>query len=389
MNSRWQMNCVQRKMCELLRVDAIKDHNYDLNNDELLECAVIHEVAGAIVHNRLQSVMRENCSLDCLPLKWYTIYQETQTRISGYMKELDYIAEQLNQHNIPLIALKNCGIARGIYPYPGAVSMGDVDVLVRKSDFLRAHEILIQNNYHFEFRSPLERADVASAELNGGAEYWKLLPNGEKLWFELQWRPVSGRWLRPDQEPSADELMERSIPIQGTALRLLAPEDNLLQVALHTAKHSYVRAPGFRLHLDVDRIVRAYPQLDWELFLRQVKILQVNTAVYFSLLIPYDLFGTPIPNAVLDATRPSMWKEQTIIRYLNRVSLFDPLKRKFDKVGYIFFNSMLYDNPSGLLRSIFPKGSWMRQRYGFNNNLLLPYYHGRRLIDITLRRVNT
>jgi len=56
---------------------------------------------------------------------------------------------------------------------------------------------------------------------------------------------VAGRWIRPDQEPGAEELLARSISIPGSAARLLAPEDNLLQIALHTAKHSYVRAPGF------------------------------------------------------------------------------------------------------------------------------------------------
>ena len=88
-----------------------------------------------------------------------------------------------------------------------------------------------------------------------------------------------------DQEPQAEELLARSVPIPGSAARLLAPEDNLLQVALHTAKHSYVRAPGFRLHTDVDRIVRRQP-LNWEVFLTRVMSLEVKTPVYFSRRFP-------------------------------------------------------------------------------------------------------
>jgi hypothetical protein len=267
--------------------------------------------------------------------------------------------------------------------------MGDLDVLVEKRHFRRAHEILLSEGYHFEFRSPLEKTNLTDAEENGGAEYWKILPNGKKLWFELQWRPVAGRWIRPDQEPSAEELIDRSIPIPGTALRLLAPEDNLLQVALHTAKHTYVRAPGFRLHLDVENIVRAYPDLDWDLFVRRVESLQVKTAVYFSLHIPYELFGTPIPARVRKVLRPPRWKELLIVQWLNRVRLFNPHKKKFSKLGYILFNALLYDDFKGLLRGIFPNRTWMRNRYGFNNSLLLPFYHCRRLLDLTLRRANT
>ena len=92
----------------------------------------------------------------------------------------------------------------------------------------------------------------------------------ERLWWELQWRPVSGRWIRPDQEPDSAGLVDRSRPMEGTRARLLSPVDNLLQVALHLAKHSYVRAPGLRLHTDVDRVVRRQP-IDWEAFAAELR----------------------------------------------------------------------------------------------------------------------
>lgn len=267
--------------------------------------------------------------------------------------------------------------------------MGDLDVLVEKRHFRQSHKILLAEGYNFEFRSPLEETDLEAAEAGGGAEYWKRLPNGEKLWFELQWRPVAGRWIQPDQEPSAGELIARSIPIPETAVRLLSPEDNLLQVSLHTAKHTYVRAPGFRLHLDVERIVRAYPNLDWKVFTERVKKLQVKTAVYFSLKIPHELFGIPIPEEVLSTLRPSAWKERVIIRWLARVGLFNPKERKFSKPGYILFNMLLYDDFRGLWRGIFPSPNWMKERYGFHSNWLLPWYHLKRLLNLTLKRVNT
>ena len=229
-----------------------------------------------------------------VPAPWRQAHEETLQRLCLYLGELDRLAARLAGDGIPLVALKNGGIARGIFPCPGCCPMGDLDVLVEKRHFRRAHELLLDEGYTFEFRSPLEKASLEAAESGGGAEYWKVLPGGEKLWLELQWRPVAGRWIRPDQEPKAEELLARSIPIPGSAVRLLAPEDNLLQIALHTAKHSYVRAPGFRLHTDVDRVVRRQP-LNWEVFLTRVMSLEVKTPVYFSLAIPRFLFGTPIP----------------------------------------------------------------------------------------------
>jgi len=341
-----------------------------------------NHVAPVVAHALMDS------SIGDLMPQWRAVHDETCARILAYLAELDQVAARLADEGIPLVALKNGGIARGIYPCPGCCPMGDLDVLVEKRHFRRAHQILLDNGYHFEFRSPLEEAELAAAEKEGGAEYWKILPNGDKLWFELQWRPVAGRWIRPDQEPSVGELMAHAVPIQGTAVRLLSPEDNLLQVALHTAKHSYVRAPGFRLHLDADRIVRRQ-SIDWDAFMTRVLRLQVKTAVYFSLAIPRALFQTPIPESVVDRLKPPAWKEQLISRWLQRAGLFNPDERKFSRVGYIVFTALLYDDLGGLWRGIFPSRAWMRERYGFQSDWLLPYYHGRRLVDLALRREST
>jgi hypothetical protein len=325
---------------------------------------------------------------DDLPAHWAEAHNETQQRVGAYLRELDRIAGMLAGQGIRLVALKNGGIARGIYPCAGCCPMGDLDALVEERNFRKTHDLLVDDGYRLAFKPPSTLPSIEAAEANGVAEYDKELENGEKLWFELHSRPVTGRWIRPDQEPKAEELLERSLPIPGSAARLLAPEDNLLQVALHTARHSYVRAPGFRLHTDVERIVRRQA-IDWEVFLRQASNLQVKTAVYFSLAIPRLLFETPIPQEVLRRLRPAGWKENWIAAWLERAGLFYPDERKFGRAGYVAFTALLYDDAGGLWKAAFPERAYMRQRYAMRSDLLLPYYHLKRLADLALRRVST
>lgn len=365
-------------------IGAAEEFFTSFGDDEAFGISSDNQVETIVAHRLLMS---ERIRLSPNS-RWISSHSENHTRLSAYLQELDRIADELNHQGIRLLALKNGGIARGIYSCPGCCPMGDLDTLIERRHFRQAHEILLRNGYTFKFRSALEVEDLDQAEASGGGEYWKLLPNGEKFWLELQWRPVAGRWIRPDQEPSAEELMTRSVPIPGTAVRLLAPEDNLLQVCLHTAKHSYVRAPGFRLHLDVERIVHGQI-VDWQVFLERVEKLQVKTAVYFSLAIPKELFDTPIPEAVLARLRPSAWKDRLISRMIARAGLFNPNERKFSRVGYIFFNILLYDDLGGLLRSVFPSGEWMRKRYSIRQGWQYPYYYARRLVDLALRRENT
>lgn len=305
-----------------------------------------------------------------------------------YLEQLDRVAAALAEEGIGLVALKNSGIARGLFPDLAGCPMGDIDVLVSPGQFRRAHEVMKRLGFELGDRSPFEMADIEEAERHGGAEYTYRLSDGSVLWFELQWRPVAGRWIRPDQEPPADELIARSVPIPGSAARLLAPEDNLLQVCLHTAKHSYVRAPGFRLHTDVDRIVRRCA-IDWGQFCTRVERIGVRTAVYLSLAIPAAMLGTPVPAEVLARLDFSPRKHRLMLRWLERVGWFNPKQKKWSKLGYIGFNLLLYDTLGGIARAVFPESSWMVKRYGIQRRWTLPVWYVVRAFQLLFNRANT
>ncbi|HVF90454.1 MAG TPA: nucleotidyltransferase family protein [Blastocatellia bacterium] len=390
MGMKMKLSCHESLLCALVADSPMTDRalaaerlRRELGDLRAFELAEKNQVAPHMAHALAEAGEHAE-----LPGRWREAHERTHKRISAYMAEMDEVASRLSEAGIRMVALKNAGIARGIYDCPGCCPMGDLDVLVEKSDFRRAHGVMLGAGYNFEFRSPLEEAELEAAEAGGGAEYWKMLADGEKLWFELQWRPVAGRWIRPDQEPTAEELMARSVPIEGTAARLLSPEDNLLQVSLHTAKHTYVRAPGFRLHTDVDRIVRRRP-IDWDLFLSRAEKLQVKTAVYFSLLIPRLILGAPVPDEALERLKPSPWKRELVMRWIARAGLFNPDERKFGRAGFVLFTSLMYDDFGGFWRGIFPDPEWMRERYGFKKRWLLPYYHARRVVNLAARRVGT
>jgi hypothetical protein len=227
--------------------------------------------------------------------------------------------------------------------------MGDVDVLVEKARFRDAHALMAECGFTLASRSSVEPADLELGLASGGTEYVKHV-GGEEVWFELQWRPIAGRWIRKDQEPDGAELVGRSVPIAGTDVRLLAPADNMLQVALHTAKHSYVRAPGLRLHTDVDRLV-AYAPPEWSAVVAAATRLEVKTAVYFSLACARDLLGTPIPADVLAALAPPAWKRDLVMRWLRRADFFEPDAKKFSRPGMMAFHALLYDDAAGLAAS--------------------------------------
>lgn len=357
---------------------------YEGLGDETIWLFAERECAASLIGDRLRTILGE----DAVPGRWLEAVQSMEERIGLYMEQLDRAADALARAGIPLVALKNSGIARGLHPSLASSPMGDVDVLVSPRDFRRAHEVLEELGFQLDDRSPFALSGIEDAEAHGGAEYRVPLRDGSTLWFELQWRPVAGRWIRPDQEPPADELIARSVAIEGTAARLLAPEDNLLQVCLHTAKHSYVRAPGFRLHTDVDRIVH-YCEIDWDSFCERVEQSGLRTAVYLSLLIPARLLRTRVPDEVLQRLDFAPWKHRFLEHWIGRVGLFGPRERKWSKPGYILFNLFLYDSLAGIWQAVFPDSAWMQRQYKFSRPWMLPLAHARRLFGLLFQRANT
>ncbi len=278
------------------------------------------------------------------------VHEASARRMRVLLGAADRIAEALAERGIRTVALKNAGIARGLHSCIACCPMGDVDLLVPRGRYEEAHHIVQQLGFRFDSRAPQVEPAVLEQVLRGGGGEYVADIDGETVWIELQWRSVAGRWIRPEQEPDGELLVERSVPIDGSALRLLAPADNLLQVALHTAKHSYVRAPGLRLHTDVDRLVhRQRP--DWGRLVERAQRTEIRIPVYFSLAMAQALLGTPIPERVLAELAPPRWKREAVLAMVRRADVFEPDEHKFSRPEMMIFHALLYDDAAGLLAS--------------------------------------
>lgn len=337
----WAMEAVPRPFSEtgLELVDPF----------EWLDFAERNEV-GPIVAHALLGMDDGNVSM-AHRARAEAVHAASEERMSVLMAELDRVGEHLATAGIPMVGLKNAGIARGIYPCPACCPMGDIDTLIERDRFREAHTLVEEAGFRLASRASVESGTLEDGLHSGGTEYVKTVGDHE-VWLELQWRAVAGRWIRPDQEPQSADLLRRSVSIEGSPVRLLSPTDNMIQVGLHTAKHSYVRAPGLRLHTDVDRLAR-FASPDWEQVVRIASELRIKTAVFFSLALAKALLGTEIPEPVLEALGPSRWKREVVARWVGRADVFEPAEHKFNRPEMMVFHALLYDSMSGLLASVF------------------------------------
>ena len=342
----------KESFCEKDSLECCKDFN-KLDNRKLYDICLEHELEG-VVGARALSLGLE------LSEEWKSRIREERERLLFLREKTSKICEKLSDLGIRMVILKNGGIMADIIEDPVCCPMEDIDSFVKKSDFLKAHELLEKEGFVFKFRSEYEKEELENAYRDGSTEYYYTMPTGNKMWFELSWRAVAGRWIRPDLEPQSNELIARSYSAKFSNAFILSPEDNLLQICIHTAKHSYVRAPGLRLHMDVDRIV-SNVDIDWDEFLKKVCLTHVKTASYFSLYIPKKLFGTNVPDYVLESLKPR--NSNKIEKLIAKAGLVHPHESKFGKIQFLIFQTLLYDNIGDVLRVIYPGKGWIIERY--------------------------
>lgn len=104
---------------------------------------------------------------------WLNYCAQKQGQWVRVMHGQDQLLQLFDTHNIPCVIIKGAAAAMA-YPHPTLRSMGDVDVLVKRVDLIRAAEVMESNGYSLEHEKNEEHHHYG---------YKK-----DKLSFELHWR---------------------------------------------------------------------------------------------------------------------------------------------------------------------------------------------------------
>ncbi len=188
---------------------------------------------------------------------------------------------------IDVMVLKGAHLARAVYEDPALRAMSDVDLMVRKPDLERSAQTLIGLGWH-------------------GSPPWPA--GGHQLpAFEHEGVQIDMHWSIEDTEApfSIDvaALWQRAVPLDfGRARALvLAPEDLLLHLCLHTAYgHGWRQFDGgLRQLADIAAGVRRHASsLDWDAFVARARAWRVERCVWLALAVARDLLAAPIPDGV-------------------------------------------------------------------------------------------
>lgn len=212
-----------------------------------------------------------------------------------FTSELFMILELLDSHGIQAIALKGPALSVTIHGTLDLRVFRDLDLLIRRRDLTHARELLVSCGY----RPSVQMNRMQEMALLRREHAFRYEHTYRTLVVELHWR------LMPTYYSIAfdtDQLWNRTqeIALLHKTVRSLQPEDMLLFLCAHGAKHHWYR---LNLVCDVMELVRVHKRMDWAYVVGEARTLRIVRMLHLGLALARTVLAAAVPEKVLRDTR--------------------------------------------------------------------------------------
>jgi hypothetical protein len=270
------------------RIKELLREGVDWNS--IIRTAAWHKVMP-LLYRSLNSISPESvpeAALDQL----HKHYLSNLGRNVFLTKQLLAIVDLLNANGIATILFKGLALASSVYGDLGLRQFNDLDLLIHIKDVLQAMDLLRKHGFHPAF--PLTREQ--ETRLLRCNHHYEFRRNDLKVFVEVHWG------LTPAFCPfvfDVDRLWKASRPIllQGKPVQTFAPEDSLLTLCEHGARHRWGRLSWI---CDVAELINSCKQMNWPEVLQKAEALGGRRMLSLGLHLAGELFRTRLPGCVIE-----------------------------------------------------------------------------------------
>ena len=296
-----------------------------------------------------------------------------------HARELIRIIEHLSARGIEVMPYKGLALAEALYGDIALRQSGDIDLLIHPQDLRGIREAVGEIGY--TPHQPLSETEER-AYLKSGYECAFDSAAGRNL-LEVQWA-IQPRFYAVDL--AMEGLFQRAVEvtIAGHPMKTPSPEDLLLVLSVHAAKHVWNRLLWL---CDIARLM-SLPRLDWSWIKMQTKDLGITRILRVTMLTANRLLRAAIPNAAND----DLPEDEVTLALADEIPPHIVSETEFDVESLAYFRLMmrLRERPADrvrfLGRLVFTPGpgEWQSVRLP---GPLFPLYRAVRLSRLAARLV--
>lgn len=304
------------------------------------------------------------------PIEWFGGWKrETMMAVGRQVhmtSEFVRLYGELQKRGISPLVVKGL-VCRSLYPKPDYRMSGDEDLLIRREEFWAVNDFLMEQGF-FKMESDEELREKMETLHEVGYRHPK---TGVYLEIHLSLFPedsgayghFNGLFL---------EILENAVDleIEGCTIHTLGFTDHFLYLLCHSAKHFMHSGFGVRQVFDMILFAEQYgDQIDWNWIIEKTK----ETHMYVFLLnlldigVRYLAFDPekacwPREQAVLDGTLDS----EDLLHDLLLAGVYGSTsEERIHSSNITLAAANQEEKVSGLWASLFPKRSYMEQRFSY------------------------
>ncbi len=304
-------------------------------------------------------------------------YRIAAAHNSLHQANLDDILEQLAKHRVAATFFKGAALLVTVYPDQNSRTMSDIDLWIQPEQMELAANCLEDAGFirlGSNKRRPAALQKLSLGEIGFYREGWV-----EGL-IELHYSAFPGWWLQRTAAIDDEAIWARTTPQAADPLiRLLAPEDNLIQVAVHLAINHQFTEGCIRSLMDLALIAGKQP-IDWEIVEQRCRQWRVLVPVWQALTLSDQLFGLEEAKPFL-ANKPNPVRRFFLKKSVSPAKILQGHRISASWRRFILL-LLLVDRPRDALkllyRTIFPEREWIIARYG---RRVTPFFHWRAILQ--------
>ena len=208
--------------------------------------------------------------------------------------ELVKLLNLLKEQDIPAIPFKGPVLAASVYGNLALRQFCDIDILVPEQDFVKATEVLSQNEYRPTEERWLLSDTQHTASLLYANEY-SLVRNDERVCLDLHHRIIAKQYF--SVQIDFEYWWQRLEPVSmlNTTVLNFQSEDLLLILCVHGSKHLWSRLGWL---CDIAELIRVDQEIDWARLLKKSRDWGCERMLLLSLCLANNLLGTELPSLV-------------------------------------------------------------------------------------------
>jgi hypothetical protein len=249
-------------------------------------------------------------------------------------RELIRILDSLDEMGITALPYKGVVMAEQYYGDMALRQSGDMDLLVRTQDLPRIKRAVTALGYTTRLPVP---ENAQTAYLAAGYEWTFDSAAGQNL-LELQWA-LQPRYYSVAFDMEGLFARAVSVNLAGRFVKTPSPEDLLLVLSLHAAKHVWGRLVWL---CDIARILRL-ENLDLDWIRRRARELGMARILHVTILLANRLLAAEIPPAMAKAISADR-AAQTLVEEI-AVSMAAGVEYEGEKISYFRLMMRLRERP--------------------------------------------